>query len=127
MMMLLGSFAGLALVLASVGIYGVMSYAVAQRTREIGIRTALGASPRGIVSMLLREGLALAAVGAVIGAIGAAVLTKLLNAFLYGVTARDALTFVATPLVLAAVALAACYVPARRALRVDPSEALRYE
>jgi predicted permease len=127
MMMLLGSFAVLALVLASVGIYGVMSYAVAQRTREIGIRAALGASPENIVRMLLTQGLALAVTGAVIGAAGAAMLTRLLNNFLYGVTARDVVTFIATPLVLTLVALLACYVPARRALRVDPATALRYE
>ena len=127
MMMLLGSFAALALALATVGIYGVMSYVVAQRTREIGIRAALGATPESIMRGLLRQGLTLAAGGAAIGVAGALALTRLLNSFLFGVTSRDPLTFLGTPVLLALVALLACYIPARRALRVDPATALRYE
>jgi predicted permease len=125
MMMLLGGFAGLALVLAAIGIYGVMSYAVAQRTREIGIRAALGASSASLMKMILGQGLMLAGVGVVIGVAGAAVLTSLLKSFLYGVTSRDLATFIGTPLLLTVIGLVACYVPARRALRVDPVDALR--
>ncbi len=127
MTMLLGSFAALALALAGIGIYGVMSYAVAQRTREIGIRAALGAAPADVMRMVMRQGLALTAWGVIAGVAGAALLTRLLSSFLFGVTARDLQTFVGTPLLLAVVAVLACYVPARRALRVDPLAALRHE
>ncbi len=127
MTMLLGSFAALALALAGIGIYGVMSYAVAQKTREIGIRAALGAEPQDVMGMVMRQGLTLAAWGVIVGVAGAAALTRLLGSFLFGVTARDLPTFVGTPLLLTLVAVLACYVPARRALRVDPLTALRHE
>jgi predicted permease len=129
-MILLGVFAGLALALASIGIYGVISYSVAQRTHEIGIRMALGAEKRSIFGMIIGQGLRLAIAGLVIGAIAALVLTRALSSFshlLYGVAAADPLTFFAVSLVLTIVAVLACYVPARRAMRVDPLVALRYE
>jgi ABC-type antimicrobial peptide transport system permease subunit len=125
MMLLLGSFAALALLLAAIGIYGVMSYAVAQQTREIGIRAALGASPSSLMRMVMSQGLLLAGIGVVLGLAGAAALTSLLKSYLYGVASRDVLTFIATPLLLTAIGLLACYLPARRALRVDPLTALR--
>ncbi len=120
-------FAALALLLAAVGIYGVMSYAVSQRTNELGIRVALGAQPRDVLKLLLGEGLQLALLGAGIGLIGALVLSRLAKHLLYGVSASDPLTFAGVALLLLLVALAACYVPARRAMRVDPLLALRSE
>lgn len=122
---LLGGFAFIAVVLASVGLYGVMAYVVARRTREIGIRSALGATPRDLMTMVLWQGTLVAAAGIVIGTIGSLGLTRLLQSLLFGVTARDPLTFIISPLVLAVVALVAMYVPARRAMRVDPAAALR--
>jgi putative ABC transport system permease protein len=127
MMMLLSIFGGLALVLASVGIYGVISFAVSQRTREIGVRMALGARPADVLRMILREGLKLVAVGVVLGVAAALMLTRLLESMVYGVSVRDPLIFVLVNLLMVAVSLAACYVPARRATRVDPLVALRYE
>jgi putative ABC transport system permease protein len=127
MMMLLSIFGGLALVLASVGIYGVISFAVSQRTREIGVRMALGARPADVLRMVLREGLKLVAVGVVLGVASALMLTRLLESMVYGVSVRDPLIFVLVNLLMVAVSLAACYVPARRATRVDPLVALRYE
>ncbi len=124
---LLSVFAALALVLCSVGIYGVLSYVVAQRTRHIGIRMALGATPGKILGDVLAYGMRLAAIGLAIGLIGAALSTRLLSSLLYGVMPIDPLTFVAISVLLVAVALLACYVPARRATKIDPMEALRYE
>ena len=125
--LLLGLFALLALILAAVGIYGVMSYSVTQRTKEIGIRIALGAEVNSILSMIIRQGLLLIGAGLVIGVTGAIALTRFMTSLLYGVTANDPMTYVAISIILAGVALAANYVPARRAARVDPMVALRHE
>ena len=124
---LLSVFAGLALVLAAVGIYGVMSYAVTQRTQEIGIRMALGAKHADIVKMVVRQGMVLAVIGVVVGLGLALGLAQLIERLLFQVSASDPPTFSVVPLILAAVALLACYIPARRATRVDPMIALRYE
>lgn len=124
---LLSIFAGVALVLTLVGLYGVMSYSVAQRTNEIGIRLALGAQSRDVLLMIVKQASTLILTGLAIGLAGAFVLTRLISSLLFGVTAKDPLTFAAVPLLLAAVALLACYVPALRATRVDPMEALRCE
>ena len=126
-LILVGAFATLALVLASIGIYGVISYSVEQRTREIGIRTALGASPRHVLGMVLGDGGKLAIIGIAIGTAGALVLTQFIRAFLFAVSPSDPLTFIGIALVLAAVAIIASYVPARRAMKVDPNTALRCE
>ena len=124
---LLGTFAFIALVLAAAGIYGVMAQSVAQRTQEIGLRMALGAQLRDVLTMVLRSGLSLALLGISIGLAGAFGLTRLMSKLLFGVTPTDAVTFASVAGILFVVALLACYIPARRATRVDPSIALRYE
>jgi predicted permease len=120
-------FAGLALLLAAVGIYGVLAYSVAQRTREIGIRMALGANGRNVVLLVLGQGLAPVVVGLAVGTAGALALTRFMETLLFGVAPTDALTFSAVVALLAATAAAAAYMPTRRATRVDPVRALRQE
>jgi putative ABC transport system permease protein len=124
---LIGIFAGLALVLAGIGIYGVMSYAVAQRTNEIGIRMTLGAKPGDVFRKIAGEALRLALIGVFVGLIAGFALTRVLKSFLYGISPSDPLTFAGVAALLISVALAACFFPARRATRVDPIVALRYE
>jgi putative ABC transport system permease protein len=128
-MMMLGAFAALALVLASIGLYGVIAYLVGQRTHEIGIRIALGAQRGDVMRWVLGQGARMALVGVAIGLVASAGLTQLLakQSLLFGVSARDPLTFAGVAGVLMLVALLACWIPARRAMRVDPIIALRYE
>jgi len=126
-MMLLGLFAALGLLLAAVGIYGVMSYAVAQSTREIGIRLALGAQRGRVLRLVTGQGMRLTFTGMAVGIAASLALTRLMRSLLYGVSASDAATFVLYSVILAAVSLAACLIPARRATKIDPMVALRYE
>jgi putative ABC transport system permease protein len=125
--LLLGLFAALATLLSAVGIFGVMNYSVALRTREIGLRLAVGAQPRQVLLLILRQGLLLTIVGVVLGLAAAFALTRLLSGLLFGVTAVDATTFTTISVLLVIVSLLACYLPARRAMRIDPLRALRYE
>jgi len=124
-MLLLGIFASVALVLAAIGIYGVMAYLVNQGTREIGIRMALGASKRNILSLVVRQGITLALSGVAIGMAASFLLTRLIRSLLFGVQATDPVTYAGISLLLAVVALLACYIPAQRAARIDPMVSLR--
>jgi predicted permease len=126
-MVLMGSFGLLALTLAAIGIYGVMGYQVTQRTREMGVRLALGASPDSVRELVVRDGMRLVAIGLALGAAGALALSRLLEHLLFGVDGRDLATLIGSALLLAIVGFIACYLPARRATRVDPMLALRTE
>jgi putative ABC transport system permease protein len=126
-MLLLGVFAGTALVLAAIGIYGVIAYTVTQRTREIGIRMALGAQRTDMLGMILRQSLTVVVIGIALGLVASFGATRLLTSLLYGVGANDFLTYATVVFLLSTAALLASYIPARRAMKVDPMIALRYE
>jgi predicted permease len=126
-MILLAAFAVLALALAAIGIYGLIAYAVTERTHEIGVRLALGAQRRDVMAMIVAQGMAMTAAGTAAGIVSALLVTRLMSSLLFGVSTVDPITFTAIPVLLAAVAFVACYVPARRATRVDPLVALRTE
>jgi len=124
---LLGAFAALALTVAAVGVFGVVSYSVSQRTREFGIRMALGAQRQDIFKLVVGNEFSVVLVGVVLGLVSAAVLSRFLSSLLFEIVPTDALTYAGVALILSAVALAACYIPSRRATKVDPTIALRYE
>ena len=126
-LILIGIFGAIALTLAAVGLYGVMAYSVTQRSHELGIRIAVGASPRDILRLVLGQGIRMTLLGAAFGLVASLFVTRALSSLLFGVSATDPVTFIAVPVVLALVAILACYLPARRAMRVDPIIALRYE